>query len=174
MARQNPQTAWSRPSTFTERFTQAVQLLCGGTAPDPQAIQAWLDPKSEDNRLQAFAVDHGPRWCQGIELLDAAYRMASNPAEGAEHTPGVAHYVAGLRIRRGEDTQVCKILFTTEDDPRLHADEIASSYYGEEAAVSTDGEYLFNGDTLAVSVGEVQAIDPNTFAVLRQHLTVIQ
>ncbi len=76
---------WLTPTTYRERFADAVERLCGRRAPEDM-VDAWLTPGCDDGRLQEFAVEHGPAWAQGIVLLDAAHLMAENPAE-AEITP---------------------------------------------------------------------------------------
>jgi len=73
---------WTTPTTYEQRFTQAVTLLCG-RKPEPAMVAAWLDKSSDE--LQGFAVEHGPAWAQGIVLLDAAAVMADTPTEGVAH-----------------------------------------------------------------------------------------
>lgn len=77
-------TDWLTPTSYRDRFADAVALLCGRRAPEDM-IDGWLAPDSEDDRLQHFAADHGPAWAQGIVLLDAAAVMADTPTEGVEH-----------------------------------------------------------------------------------------
>lgn len=76
-------TDWTTPTTYRDRFADAVARLCGRRAPEDM-VDAWLTPGSEDTRLQEFAIEHGPAWAQGIVLLDAAAVMAETPTEGVE------------------------------------------------------------------------------------------
>lgn len=71
------------PTTYEERFTDAVTLLCYGKKPSQKAVREWLRKTSDD--LQAFASDNGPEWAQGIVLLDAAAVLADTPEEGVDH-----------------------------------------------------------------------------------------
>lgn len=71
-------------TTYRHRFTEAVTLLCGGMEPPAAYIDVWFGGGDGAN-LQDFAVRHGPYWCQGIVLLDAAAVIASDPEEGAGH-----------------------------------------------------------------------------------------
>lgn len=79
-------TNWMTPTTYADRFTEAVTLLCG-QRPPADLVAAWLDKDADDHRLQDFAASHGPVWSQGIGLLDAAHLMASQPTEGVDHEP---------------------------------------------------------------------------------------
>ena len=74
----------SSSTTYRERFVDAVTLLCGGKVPPNFAIDAWIAGK-DDASLQKFAIRHGPAWCQGIVLLDAAAVIAETPEEGGGH-----------------------------------------------------------------------------------------
>ncbi|MCZ8254539.1 MAG: hypothetical protein O9327_02505 [Polaromonas sp.] len=168
-----PDDDWSRPTTFEERFGQAIERLCGGHRPDPDIVKAWLDRSQEDERLQEFAIEHGPAWCQGIVLIDAAYLLADSPTEGVPHETAASPCVATLRVRRGEDSHDTQILFRTQNDPWAHADALAASWYAETPEGSNDGEHLFNAGTLAVSVVSAAQIDPSSFAVLAKHLQLI-
>lgn len=70
-------------TTYQQRFTDAVELLCK-KRPDDAMVITWLNLDSES--LQDFAATHGPSWCQGIVLLDAADCLASDPEEGKGHS----------------------------------------------------------------------------------------
>lgn len=78
---------WMIPTTYMQRLGHALELLCAGSRPPDEMIEAWLDTKRDDNRLQEFACQHGPIWSQGIALIDAARLMAEQPTEGVEHQP---------------------------------------------------------------------------------------
>jgi hypothetical protein len=76
--------AWKNPTTYIERFREAVALLCR-EEPPLEMVEAYLDKTQDDMRLQEFAVDHAPTWAQGIAILDAAHVMADQPTEGVDH-----------------------------------------------------------------------------------------
>lgn len=86
-------------TTFAERFRDAVTLLCGGRRPPETFVTQWLECKDADfYELQSYAIEHGPDWCQGIVLLNAAYVMAATPEEGVNHgaapvTPHMRYHV---------------------------------------------------------------------------------
>ncbi len=77
---------WRTPTTYTQRFSDAVTLLCGGNRPPETMVAGWINRDSEE--LQAFAVQYGPSWAQGIGLIDAAELMANNPVEGVSDADG--------------------------------------------------------------------------------------
>lgn len=77
---------WRTPTTYAQRFTDAVSLLCR-EAPPSDMVSEWIDRNSDDHRLQDWACERAPAWAQGIGLLDAAHVMASQPTEGVEHEP---------------------------------------------------------------------------------------
>jgi hypothetical protein len=79
-------SGWLTPTTYVHRFTNSVRLLCG-KEPPADMVASWLDKEADDHRLQEFAIEHGPAWCQGIGLLDAAHVMADQPTEGVDHEP---------------------------------------------------------------------------------------
>lgn len=71
------------PTTWLQRFGDALQLLCGGKRPSNEMMAAWADKSSEE--LQSFAASHGPAWAQGLGVIDAAHILADQPTEGVEH-----------------------------------------------------------------------------------------
>lgn len=75
---------WEKPTSYVDRFTEAVALLCR-KSPPADLVAGWLDKDADDHRLQDFAADHAPAWAQGIGVLDAAHVMASQPTEGVAH-----------------------------------------------------------------------------------------
>lgn len=75
----------SGPTTYLQRFGDAMQALCGGVRPGDDVLRAWLDPDVESFALQEFAIEHGPAWAQGIVVIDAARVLADSPTEGIEH-----------------------------------------------------------------------------------------
>lgn len=89
--RSRPGLEWLTPTTYAQRFTETITLLCGGRTPPADMIVGWLDPESEDDRLQNFALDNGPAWAQGCVILDAAALLAGELAEGAEHALKLEH-----------------------------------------------------------------------------------
>ena len=74
---------WRKPTTYLQRFGDALQLLCAGRRPTDDLMTAWLDNKSEE--LQDFCSEYGPSWAQGIGLIDAARMTADQPTEGVDH-----------------------------------------------------------------------------------------
>lgn len=80
----NKSTSWLAVTTYKQRFKEAVTLLCNGKEPPDYMVDLWLDQDSDDLSLQEFAIEHGPSWCQGIVLLDAASMVANYPSNLAE------------------------------------------------------------------------------------------
>jgi hypothetical protein len=74
---------WRAPTTYLQRFGDAVALLCRGRKAHAGMLAGWLD--GSDDSLQHFAIDNGPAWAQGIVILDAAALLADTPGEGVEH-----------------------------------------------------------------------------------------
>ena len=71
-------------STWEQRFSEALSLLCGGAEVPPDMVTRWFS--SDDERLQHWASEHGAfAWHQGIALIDAAALMADTPSEGEGH-----------------------------------------------------------------------------------------
>lgn len=70
------------PTTYLQRFGDAMNLLCG-TRPSDNMLQAWIHGTSE--KLQEFSIEFGPEWAQGIAVIDAARVMADQPTEGVDH-----------------------------------------------------------------------------------------
>lgn len=77
---------WRTPTTYAQRFSEAVALLCR-EMPPADMVAAWIDRSSDDHRLQDWACERAPSWAQGIGLLDAAHVMADQPTEGVDHEP---------------------------------------------------------------------------------------
>jgi hypothetical protein len=73
------------PTTYLQRFGDAMQRLCGGQRPTDAMLLDWLDPTLESVDLQEFAIEHGPEWAQGIAVIDAALGLADDPIEGVAH-----------------------------------------------------------------------------------------
>ena len=72
-------------TTYRERFTSAVTLMCSGNCPPADMVDAWIDNTDYNHALQSFAASHGPEWVQGIVLLEAAHLLAATPEEGVDH-----------------------------------------------------------------------------------------
>ncbi|WP_294636584.1 hypothetical protein [uncultured Aquabacterium sp.] len=70
------------PSTYEQRFTEAVALICGAEPP-PELVEAWI--AGEDEALQQWVGGYAPGWVQNIAVLDAAHQLANQPTEGGEH-----------------------------------------------------------------------------------------
>lgn len=81
-----PAADWQAPTTYAQRFTEAVALLCR-EPPPADMVAGWIDRASDDHRLQDWACERAPAWAQGIGLLDAAHVMADQPTEGVDHEP---------------------------------------------------------------------------------------
>jgi hypothetical protein len=75
-------------TTYTERFTHAVAVLCGAQPPADMVAEwiANIDVNSE-HRLQSWVLCQAatPSWAQGIVVLDAAHVLANDPEEGEGH-----------------------------------------------------------------------------------------
>jgi len=75
-------------TTFVQRFSDAIALMCGAEPP-AEFVDEWLR-NVEVNfvaRLQEWVLtqDGTPWWAQGIVVLDAAYLLAESPEEGGQH-----------------------------------------------------------------------------------------
>lgn len=73
-------------TTYIQRFGDAMELLCR-KRPSDDLLKGWLHPEKGDERLQEFAIEHGPEWAQGIVIIDSARVMADTPEEGETHLP---------------------------------------------------------------------------------------
>lgn len=82
-------------TTWIQRFSNVIARFCADRPPvslvsayfgseDSTALQDWVNL-----HLQPDAA-----WAQGIEIIDAAERLADTPAEGGAHAP------RGRRYRR--------------------------------------------------------------------------
>lgn len=74
---------WMTPTTYLQRMSDAVTLLCCGKRPIDEMVAAWIAGSSED--LQSWCIERGPAWAQGIVVLDAAALLAETPTDGVEH-----------------------------------------------------------------------------------------
>ena len=83
-------------TTYAERFTHAVSVLCGAQPP-ADMVAEWLEniDVNGEHRLQSWVLSQAatPSWAQGIVVLDAAHVLANDPEEGMEHEdrPPAAH-----------------------------------------------------------------------------------
>lgn len=75
---------WMTPTTYLQRFGDAIERLCNGNRPTDELLTAWINGCNDD-RLQEFACEHGPDWAQGIVIIDAARVLADSPGEGVDH-----------------------------------------------------------------------------------------
>ena len=75
-------------TTYAERFTHAVAVLCGAQPPADMVAEwiANIDVNGE-HRLQSWVLCQAatPSWAQGIVVLDAAHVLANDPEEGVGH-----------------------------------------------------------------------------------------
>lgn len=76
---------WMTPTTYAQRLSDALTLLCGGRRPPEEAVTGWLCVDSDNHALQDFCADNGPAWAQGIVCIDAALLLAATPTEGVAH-----------------------------------------------------------------------------------------
>lgn len=76
---------WMQPTTWVERFTEALTVLCG-EPPPAGVVAAWFEPGSDSEELQNWAAAKCRMpWAQGIVVIDAAEVLADEPAEGDMH-----------------------------------------------------------------------------------------
>jgi hypothetical protein len=83
-----PAPVHGEATTYAERFTHAVAVLCGAQPPADMVAEwvANIDVNGE-HRLQSWVLSQAatPSWAQGIVVLDAAHVLANDPEEGMEH-----------------------------------------------------------------------------------------
>ncbi len=91
---------WTTPTTYLQRFRDAVALLCAGQVPSDKLLLDWLDTDNDSFALQEFAIEHGPSWAQGIAVLDAARVLADEPTEGVPHETWKAFKAKAARRRK--------------------------------------------------------------------------
>ena len=93
-----------KKTTFVQRFTDAVAILCG-SEPPAEFVSEWLSAAevNGEHRLQGWVVSQSatPQWAQGIVVIDAAHVLASTPEEGEQHIEAeqaqpVATYTCGV------------------------------------------------------------------------------
>ncbi len=78
---------WRTPTTWNERFREALTILCGEPPPE-WMVNAWFEPGCESMDLQNWAAEKARMpWAQGIVVIDAAEMLADTPAEGGMHAP---------------------------------------------------------------------------------------
>lgn len=78
----------SKPTTYMQRFREALSLLCDNAMPPMEMCIQWI--KGEDvngaDPLQEWALNHSAaQWAQGIGVIEAAMTLAGQPQEGPEH-----------------------------------------------------------------------------------------
>lgn len=80
---------WAKETTWLERFEQALNMMLEEDMPvHKRHIRMWLMDEQfcQTDPLQDWCVSNARlSWCQGIELIDAAWKLADTPAEGGEH-----------------------------------------------------------------------------------------
>ena len=80
-----PEFESTMPTTWIQRFKDAIALLCGEVPPDGMA-EAWAAHENEG--LQSWALNRCPLpWCMGITVVEAAEHLADQPEEGIGHHP---------------------------------------------------------------------------------------
>lgn len=122
-------------TTYTERFVQALGLLCT-KEPPAEMCEAWLF--SDDERLQEWAIEHARMtWAQGIGTIDAAREMAEHCEEGDDSGGAPLHltFADDLRAYRQKHGIVV-------DEPASAAGD------GQESASALLGESLSSLESL--------------------------
>lgn len=99
-------------TTWLERFTQALAVLCGGKQPPAEAIRDWDDPGMDSHALQSWAISNAwMEWAQGVAIIDAARLLADQPAEGEGHEESPHPAGAGVALpAQPSDEQVTAAL----------------------------------------------------------------
>ena len=102
------------PTTWMERFMDALQMLCNGKTPPLHLCEKWVhhyeSGNPDEETLQHWVISNrGGRWAQGIVTIDAATLLADEPAEGEDHE--------GIPKRVNIDADIVpSIVFVTVDD----------------------------------------------------------
>lgn len=85
---EQPAPVQRKPTTYAERFTHAVAVLCGAQPP-ADMVAEWIEnvEVNGEHRLQGWVLTQAatPFWAQGIVVLDAAHVLANDPEEGEGH-----------------------------------------------------------------------------------------
>lgn len=85
-AQATPSIPSDGPSTYEQRFTAAVAVICGVTPP-AALVCDWINKAERHDDLQQWVGSYAPGWAQNIAVLDAAHQMADQPTEGGDHEP---------------------------------------------------------------------------------------
>lgn len=85
-AQATPSIPSDGPSTYEQRFTAAVAMICGVTPP-ATLVCDWINKAERHDDLQQWVGSYAPGWVQNIAVLDAAHQMADQPTEGGDHEP---------------------------------------------------------------------------------------
>ena len=87
---------WTTPTTWGQRFREALALLCGEQPPEAEVVES-LRPGSDGLALQNWAAEKCRlAWAQGIAVVDVATILADTPAEG--------HQIDGSQIHADRKT----------------------------------------------------------------------
>jgi hypothetical protein len=135
------------PTQYVDRVVDTLGLLCNGTKPPREMVEAWFQDESEE--LQDWAVNHTALcWGTGIGTIEAAIAMAETPEEG----------ISG---GNGQEHQMREEVFPREAGSSLPADEPDTTPLGllkqalDISGIvytvredSDGGSYLFIGDIL--------------------------
>lgn len=78
------------PTTWMERFREALAVMCGGKAPPLDICEQWVRNEQVNgvDLLQAWVIDHASTtvsWHTGIGTIEAAQVWADSPEEGVHH-----------------------------------------------------------------------------------------
>ena len=78
------------PTTWMERFREAMAVMCGGKMPPLDLCEQWVRNEQVNgvDLLQEWVVDHAAvsvTWHTGIGTIEAAQVWADSPEEGVGH-----------------------------------------------------------------------------------------
>lgn len=145
---------------FEQRFIEALSILCGGRRPELQIVKDWFNTNLDSLELQAWAIENGPEWAQGIAVIDAARLLAGQPPDGC-----------GYAADAPDDSHRVRILVTVDVDPEVPLSEVSSlgAYAQNHLRVA-----VFNAaECIPISEDlEVRRLTPNDLRVsVQRHLS---
>lgn len=92
------------PTTYVERLTDALALLCGGNRPDEALVIDYFD--DDGFELQDWAINHTSLpWTTGIGVIEAAMALAETPIEGIGEGRGPEHQTREEAFPRPEQPE---------------------------------------------------------------------
>lgn len=114
----------SIPSTYEQRFTAAIAVICGVTPP-ATLVCDWINKAERHDDLQQWVGSYAPGWVQNIAVLDAAHQMADQPTEGGDHEPAQQATQTGVT-----DEQILSL-----DCVSIDSDEHGTSFWVDRSTV---------------------------------------